>query len=361
MKRKIALYNPYLDVMGGGERHILSVLKVFADHDYTPTIFWDKNVNPSIKNNLNLEFSEPIKYETNIFKKNATLLYKLQKLKEFDLFLYVTNGSYFFSSAKKNYVFCMVPLQEMYNMSALNKLKTLNYSFISNSHYTASWLKKWEITSDVLYPYIDDDFLNTDLNRQRKDKTIVIVGRFFRHLHAKRQDVAIKTFLQLKKIHPDFHDYTLILAGSVKSEDQDYYDELIALANSDKSIILKPNVPYQELLKIYKSARFYWHFTGYDVDENLHPEQVEHLGITPLEAMASGCVTFCYNAGGPREIITEGKNGYLFKSQSELVNKMQSILGKDNKPLQMEAQNYVRTNFSYEVFKKNIMKIFNII
>ena len=42
--KRVALYNPYLDTLGGGEKHILSILDVFAEQGYEINIFWDKNL-----------------------------------------------------------------------------------------------------------------------------------------------------------------------------------------------------------------------------------------------------------------------------------------------------------------------------
>ena len=42
--KRVALYDPYLDTLGGGEKHILSILEVFAEQGYEVNIFWDKNL-----------------------------------------------------------------------------------------------------------------------------------------------------------------------------------------------------------------------------------------------------------------------------------------------------------------------------
>src|SRR5690606_2667462 len=84
------------------------------------------------------------------------------------------------------------------------------------------------------------------------------------------------------------------------------------------------NISYSEILAWYKRAEYYWHFAGYDIDQEEHPERTEHLGITPLEAMASGCLTFAYRAGGPSEIIQDNETGFLFRTQEELFEKMKS-------------------------------------
>lgn len=352
MKRKtVALYDPYLDVMGGGERHILSILQILEQEGCDITVFWDKDLSEEIRLRLNLQLKS-LKFQPNFFSFPSPFE-KLQKLSSFDMFFYVTDGSYFFSSAKKNFVFCMVPDKSLYDMGLTNRLKTWNYRFLSNSVYTQQNLNRWGIQSKVIYPYISHEFLDTDLKRMSKEKIILAVGRFFPHLHSKKHDAIVQAFAAFNKKYPDFK---LVLAGGLKKEDEGYFEELQTIVAKHKNIVLKPNIPYLELIKLYHSAMFFWHFTGFGVNEEKHPEQVEHLGMTPLEAMATGSVPFCYRAGGPKEFITEGKNGYLFMTQFELLEKMDRLISDQSlyRNMQIQAQQTVRDRFSFKVFKSKI-------
>ncbi|EKE13700.1 MAG: hypothetical protein ACD_12C00864G0004, partial [uncultured bacterium] len=290
------------------------------------------------------------------FKKHSSLqtLRTLKTLRTYDYFFYVTDGSYFFSGAKKNFVFCMIPDKKLYNFNLLNFLKLWNYKFISNSPFTTKWLTKWGINPITIPPYIEDKlFIN---NKNKKEKIILSVGRFFSHLHSKRQDLIIKAFKNLKNKSKEFSDYKLILTGGLMKEDQKYFNQLKFLAKNDSSIIFKPNAELYELYELYKLSNYFWHFAGYDVDEDKNPEMVEHFGITPLEAMASGCLTFCYSAGGPKELIKDGQNGFLFSNTDELINKMSkanlnnNLTGKIIK----NGKLFVKENFSYQVFKAKI-------
>lgn len=359
MKRKtVALYDPFLDVMGGGERHILSIMKVLEDEGFDPTIFWDTNITAEIQNKLHLSFKSPITFKKNIFSMQSESVFsRLHEMTDFDIFIYVTDGSYFFTSAKKNFIFCMVPQRSLYNMTPLNKLKTINSTFISNSYFTKNIIQQWSVSSQVLYPYIQDEFLqNFSL---KKEKSILVVGRFFKHLHAKRQDIAIKWFTQFQEDNKKLANYKLILAGSLKDEDKPYFDELQELAKGNNSIEFQPNVSFDELLKLYNKAEIYWHFTGIEVDPIQNPEKVEHLGITPLEAMASGCLVFGFNAGGLKELIQDGKNGYLFSTRDQLFSKMgYALFDEINREIICkQAHQFVKDTFSYSQFAKRVKEV----
>ena len=350
--KRASLYDPYLDTLGGGEKYILSVLKVLSEKGIEVDIFWGKNLSPEIKSRFSLNFKinwRPVEEISSSFR-------AWQNLRRYDYFFYVTDGSYFASSAKKNFVYAMVPNKDLYRLDVINKIKLHNYKFITHSGFTEQWLKKFGIKSLILLPFIDDKLLARPPTK--KEKIILSVGRFFSHLHSKRQDVAIKTFKALKKTSSLFGDYKLILAGGLKKEDNSYFKQLKKLAGSDKSIVFKPNVSLRELRYLYKRASYYWHFAGYGVDEKKHPEAVEHLGITPLEAMASGCLTFAYCAGGPKETIEDGKTGFLFKTEKELIKKMVGLEKSLNKKkmVMAKAKNIVKKKYSYREFNKKVSK-----
>lgn len=360
--KKAALYDPYLDVLGGGEKHILGVMKVLQEMGYEINIFWDADLSVKIEERYLFEFSNKLNFLPNIFDKNTSSVSKLNKLSEYDLFFYVTDGSYFFSSAKRNFVFCMYPKKDLYDMNLLNKLKTLNYTFLTNSNYTKKWLEKWHLNSQVLLPYIGIDFINFKLGSVKKENIILSVGRFYSHLHAKQQELIIKLFKQLKQKNAMLKDFKLIVAGGAKKEDKQYFASLKKLAGNDDKIELKANLKYTELFNLYKRAKFYWHFTGFNVDENIHPESVEHLGLSPLEAMAMGCLTFCAANGGPKDIIQDGKNGFLFETESQLKDKFSNVLMhvvKQN-AVSQEAKKFVATNYNYSKFSQNVKDLIQI-
>jgi len=355
--KKAALYNPYLDVLGGGEKHILSILKIFDEEEFAVDIFWDRDLKKEIKKRFDLEFNT-LNFTANIFK-DKNKLNKWKILKNYDYFFYVTDGSYFFSRAKKNYVFSMVPKKELYSLNLANRIKLLNFNFITNSKFTQGFLDQWGIKSEVIYPFITEKLLEN--SGVGKEKIILSVGRFFPRLHSKKQTKIVQSFNRLIK-YKEFSDFKLVLAGGLKKEDSEYLEELKRVVADNKSIELKINIDYEELVKLYKKSTFYWHFTGYGIDENIQPEAVEHLGIAPLEAMAAKAIVFCFNAGGPKEFIVNGKNGFLFNNEEDLITKMLKIF--NNQLLQKEIINNTNKtivdSFSKNVFKKKVKDFFQI-
>ncbi len=356
MKRKrAALYDPYLDTLGGGERYVLAIMKELEQAGYEIDIIWNQDLSKEIKDRLRFDFSPsnfvPMPAKSGIFGQ--------KRFAEYDILLYITDGSYIFSGAKKTYVYCMVPKKELYDINLLDKIKTRSTHFITHSLFTQTYLRLWGIEAQLLYPYIDKSFFEENRDRDR-EKVILSVGRFFAHLHSKRHDVAIEAFRRLKKEYADFAEYKLVLAGGVKKEDEKYFDKIKSLVGDDASVSFKPNIGFDELIAIYKKAHYYWHFAGWGKDDTKNPEAVEHLGITPLEAMAAGCIPFVYRGGGVRELVEEGVSGFTFSKQEELIEKMHALKMDAimEKRVREEGGRFVASVFGREAFHKNIERIF---
>lgn len=356
--KRAALYNPYLNILGGGERYTLSILQTLEEFGFQPNIFWDRDISKEINNKLNIKF-DSLSFLPNIFKTKNYIKNSLI-LQNFDIFIYVTDGSYFFSSAKKNFIYAMVPNKELYKMNVINKIKTLNYKFITHSQFVQKIFKSWDINTQLLYPYINQDFIDIGNNSLNKDKIILSVGRFFKHLHAKRQDLMIKLFNKLQQNNNQLTKFKLILTGGLLKEDKEYFNFLIKLTQNNKNIIFLPNIHYKQLLDLYKRSMIYWHFTGFGVNELENPELVEHMGITPLEAMAAGIIVFCFNAGGPKEVINNKIDGFIFKNFEELTKNLLSLINnpKQQQNIQKQARLTIKNEFTHKNFKSRVKQIF---
>lgn len=359
-RKKVALYDPYLDVLGGGEQYALTFLDTLRGEGYDVTIFWKEDLSRKIKERFSIDLSSA-EWDSMMFAPSKSPLKRFLDLKQYDVLLYITDGSYFLSGAKQNLLYTMIPKKELYSKSFLNIIKLHKWKIIANSQFTAQWLKRWGMKPTVHYPMLAKEYLpssRSEGKKSSKKNNILSVGRFFGQLHAKKHDVIIRAFEQLQK-EKVFKDHTLTLVGGLKEEDKEYYIKLQELTKGNKNIILKPNATHEELLKLYRDSRYFWHFTGFGTDELIHPEQVEHLGITPIEAMALGTIVFCFNAGGPKEIVKNGHNGFLFSSIEELINEMKQIEGNDalQKAIIKNARSFVTEVFSPQTFKKNLLTL----
>jgi len=150
----------------------------------------------------------------------------------------------------------------------------------------------------------------------KKLNTILSVGRFNGHNDVKKFKVLIRTFKEgiKRNVLPDWN---LILAGSMLPTDASY---LTSLKREAKGIPISfyPNCSFSTLVELYAKSKIYWHAAGF---EETKPEYMEHFGISTVEAMASGCIPVVFADGGQPEIVSERKNGFLFRTTEELLTK----------------------------------------
>lgn len=194
----------------------------------------------------------------------------------------------------------------------------------------------------VLHPPV---MLRQPRDWNQKEKIILAVGRFFRGLHSKRQDVLIDAFRAFSKQAPD---WKFVLAGGLSDEAsaRDYSERLRQSAEG-LPIEFRTNVSATELNELFSSSRFFWHAAGFEVPKD-QPEKMEHFGIATVEAMSAGCIPIVYRAGGQEEIIQDGLNGFFWTSTAELVDRTLSLLNDDQQSAKISK---AATERSYEFGK----------
>jgi glycosyltransferase involved in cell wall biosynthesis len=192
-----------------------------------------------------------------------------------------------------------------------NQYKYSYRDFLSNSQFTNKYLKEyWNIDGKVVYHPTN---INEDtLDLSGKDKQIIIVGRIV-------PDKKIKEMMQVfieSKIYNT--GYRLVVLGNVSSEYMWYYKEIKDLIENHDAISLKTNVNSIELKKYYLDSTIFWHGKGFNVEET-NPLDMEHFGMTTVEAMSCGCIPIVINKAGQTEIVQHGISGFLWNSLDELV------------------------------------------
>lgn len=281
---------------------------------------------------------------------------KLYWTKQFDLIIYETDGSLFFSLAKKNILHIQTPL--ILNKSTfLEKLKLKNWQIKnSNSEFTKQVIEKyWKTKVDLLhYPMVD--IKKTKNWEIGKKKIILNVGRFFSHQHSKRQDILVKIFKDLnKKYSAEMKGWRLILIGTV--EDRAYARKVEKLAEGSNVKIIH-QASRREIINWYQKASIYWHATGFDVDQEKFPEKVEHFGISTVEAMSSACVPIVINKGGQPEVLGSELEHLLWSDSKTCVEKTIDQIQNPKTRIQNAKLALKRAEkFSKNEFEKKLMNM----
>lgn len=363
----ICFYSPYFpNHFGGGEKHLLDVAGVAAANhqvcvavssQHLPKDQTLSYVKKQYQNFMNQDLAAIEFVETPLGSKQSAAS-KLLWTARYDGLYYVSDGSLFFSLADHNYLHVQVPFSNRLT-SPINRLKLKNWRHINtNSHFTKSIIEKnWRTQVNlVLHPMINEAEFT---GNSQKQPIILNVGRFFKQLHSKRQDILIEMFQELCLTHHGVKKgWKLVLAGS--TEDETWLTELKKMAKGFP-IEFKTNLSRKELIDLYQSATIYWHAAGYGIDENICPEAVEHFGISTVEAMAASCVPLVYLAGGQREVLGEDLSGLGWHSQAECVSHTWELMKHPSKVVDLGVKVRERaSHFNERTFAKKVNNMFNV-
>ena len=193
---------------------------------------------------------------------------------------------------------------------------------LGNSDYTSEWIRRrWSADAVTHYPPVD-----LRAPSANKENRILSVGRFFsedNNGHCKQQLRLVRAFK--KMLDCGLVGWRLVLVGGV---DRAFRDYALAVrreaAGLPVDVLL--NADFATLNEELARASIYWHATGFGVDLDRFPERAEHFGIAPVEAMSTGAIPILYAAGGPREVVREGVEGFLFSAEDELIAKTLSVM-----------------------------------
>ncbi len=338
---KAAIYNPYLDTLGGGERYSMAIATTLNKFGYKVDVEWK---NESIKEKLEERFG--------IDLNDINIVTDVKRGDGYDVCFWVSDGSIPALKSRNNFLHFQVPFQNVGGRSLMNKFKLMRIKkIICNSKFTKKIIDtEFGIESVVIYPPVSI----TEFKPKKKEDIILNVGRFSNLLQSKGQDVLIKAFKKFSKTHLT---YKLILAGGVEVGATGVIEKLKQISKGLPIEIIK-SPSFKEIKELYGKASIFWSASGYGINEKKDPQRVEHFGITIVESMASGCVPIVVKSGGHKEIIKDGINGFLWETTSGLLNKTKKITDdiKQMKIIVQKAKASAK-QYSYEKFEKEFMSL----
>lgn len=339
---KAAIYNPYLDTLGGGERYSLSVATVLKNHGYEVFIEWK---DPLIKKKLEERFG--------IDLTGINFVDSIKRGDGYDLCFWVSDGSIPTLRARKNYLHFQVPFTNLNANTLINRMKFFRINkIICNSQFTKKFIdQEFKVNSIVIYP----PALVEKIVPLKKQNQIIFVGRFSQLKQAKNHDILINAFKNL--YDSGIVNWKLILAGGIDVGVGDYLEKLKE-KSKDLPIEFYENTSFTEISKLYGKSKIFWSAVGYKIDEAKEPEKVEHFGISVVEAMATGAIPLVFNAGGHKEIINNSKNGFLWNNTKELLLHTKKLIKERELYLNISKNAIAQSkNFSYEKFEKTLLEI----
>ena len=89
---RIGIFDPYLDTLGGGEKYMLAMASCLSK-DNNVSVFWDsEDILKKAEKRFEINLSKVNTFQ-NIFSNKTSLFKRLKTLKEFDLIIYLSDGS----------------------------------------------------------------------------------------------------------------------------------------------------------------------------------------------------------------------------------------------------------------------------
>lgn len=304
---KAAIFNPYWDTLGGGERYCIGAIKAFKKKGYSVYLEWKDE---GILNKLEKRFGTKLP--------DAKVVPSIERGDGYDACFWVSDGSVPNLKSRRNILHFQVPFKGVGGTSLINRMKFYRIKHVvCNSEFTKNIIdREYGVNSLIIYPPVSV----ADFKPKRKKNIVAYVGRFSELAQNKGQDTLIKVF---KKFYKKNKDWQMILAGGVEVGDN-YSDKLFEMAEGYPVKILK-SPEYRIVKEILGEAKMFWSASGYGVNEEREPKGLEHFGITVVEAMAAKAIPIVVAKGGHKEIVEHKINGFLWKKKSSLLAFAQQV------------------------------------
>ena len=228
-------------------------------------------------------------------------------------------------------------------------------AIVCQSDYVRSWVKRyWQRDAELVFPPIDVPAAEPDYGA--KEPIILSVGRFFVGGHSKRHDVMVDAFRRL--CDQGLTDWELHLAGAVHRDgpNGDYFKR-VQQAAKGYPVHIHPDAGYDEVQDLYRRSSIYWHASGYGVDPDRRPIDIEHFGMTVVEAMSHGSVPVVLAQGGPLEVVGKGVEGLHWLQMPELAEETLGLIrDPDRRRRLARAARLASLRYTRQEFKRRMVE-----
>lgn len=357
---KVAIVCDWLTNVGGAEKVLLSIHKIYPDapiytSQYDPKgIDWFKDAD--------VRTGKLQKYPAKLRKFLGPLrqrYFSKLDLSEYDLVISVTGAEA--KSVKvpngKHICYCHVPTQYYWGMydayvknpgfGILNPLVRFFFKlfvrplrradlkaaqrpdqFVTISEYAKEQIKKYYgRDAIIIHPPVEIDDFKLKSNVEKKDYFVITS----RQVNWKRVDLAVRACMMAQR-------YLVVIGEGPENK------RLRKLAAGSK------HIKFLKLMNKEKLAGYLMEAKGY-----IFPS-LEPFGIAPVEALAAGCPVIAYGVGGARDYVVDGKNGILFDEQNAK-SIAEAILRFDKIKFNAEKVSKTADSFAGDRFEKEIRKI----
>ena len=213
--------------------------------------------------------------------------------------------------------------------------------FLTVSRYSAETLRVPEHKNVTIYGGADTNRFQP--GRWSERSGVLFVGRVTPHKGIDRLIRALPDGASLTVAGTSGHDPRL--------PERDY-PVLLARLAEDRDVRFVSHVDEDQLPELYRRARVLVLPSVYDTCYGSHVEIPELLGLTLLEAMASGTPVVASRVGGLPEVVRHGTTGFLVEpgDTGTLQARLEALLGDDRlaRELGDNARQHVVERFTWD-------------
>ncbi|KFE35656.1 glycosyltransferase family 4 protein [Thioclava atlantica] len=225
---------------------------------------------------------------------------------------------------------------------------------ISTSEKTAAYLER---PSDVIYHGIDNEQFSPPSDRADIRSRLglpvegALIGCFGRIRAQKGTDLFVESAIELCRA---FEGLTAIVIGRATQKDEGFLEGLkrkVAAEGLEGRIRFLEEVPVWEMPDWYRVLDVY-----------VAPQRWEGFGLTPLEAMACGVPVVASDVGAFRELIAEGRTGFVVEPGSAEALRA-AVAGLLSDPARLSefgaaARGHVETHFDIRDEARKLIEIY---
>jgi glycosyltransferase involved in cell wall biosynthesis len=312
---RVGFYDPYLEILGGGEKVFLTILEEAVRSSHEVVLFAERRPDPARWRRLNVEVAAD-----EFSWARTSLLGVVARSRGLDLLVVLHNDVPPPSLARRSVVVMQFPFTDVRGGSRWRafdrraRLGTYDEIVCYSEFVRRHIAERLGRDALVVHPPVDVTGARVAADKER---TIIAVGRFFPAADAnnKKHGLMVEAFRALAARAPGWE---LHLAGGCHADpgSQAYLAGLRRQAEG-LPIHFHPNAEPDALDDLYARASLFWHAAGHGEER---PERQEHFGITTVEAMSHGSVPIVPALGGQVEIVADGENGRLWHSVDEFVS-----------------------------------------
>lgn len=360
MHKSVAVLIRDITQFGGGEKDVIVLIEGLNEKGITPTLFSEKN---ATSEEIKHFFGKSISYSYKCFPRPATNLGRViaeiflahplkNTLEDFDVVYDFTNKPPVPTKSPEyiKYIY-IIEDRRVLEKSFLRRAQFSCYSF-----FAKIGVQKFNKVSDKVINVTQSHFSQKEIREKTGKKLPIIyppvLGKTSQNAAKKRQFLSVgritpeKNYDQLISIAKELPNEQFILVGKLENiKHLSSLQNRIATDNI-QNIEIHTDASQEELKKLYITSQFY-----------ISTTKEEHFGISIVEAINHGCITFSHNSGEPAHIINN--EDLLFSSEADAVQKIKRTSEKSEAQFSkiVSSLQEQTKEFSEKTFKNKILSL----